>query len=666
MAIYLQFIVLGLGLGAVYIGLSNALLLVYRATGIINFAQGAIAMWGAYVFARLRKDGTLVFPVGSFSFTDKPSVPVALLLGFVMALLLGLAVHWLVFRPVRSAPVLAQVVVSVALMLTMQALVVIRFGPNNIDIESLVPAESIAFLGARLSVGELVMAGVMLSLSALVWAYFRFTRWGVATRAAAENERGAMLMGFSPNALAALAMVMASLISTAGVIFGGTLTGLNPDNYTLLVVPALAVLLLARMRSIGGLAVASLGLGAFQSVLTLLASKPWWPVWARSGVEQVVPFLVIVVILLLFSKRLPSRGSLQLVRLPDVHIPRIRLVPASILLAGCIALLVFTSGPYRFGVTYSIIMMLLALSYVVVTGYLGQISLSQTAFAGAAGFALSKLTIFWTLPFPLAILLCAVVAGVLGMLVAMPAFRIRGAELAIVTIAAALAIERFIFANPSFTPAEGNPIASPSLWGFDLAMRAGANVSRIEFSLLVLAIACVVVWGFVRLASGETGRTFLAVRANERAAASAGIDPRRTKLIGFCLSAFIAGIAGCLMGYSAGQLSSASFTVFVGLQILSVAYLGGITSFGGAVVAGFIAPLGIIYVITNKLLQIEDYYALISGILLIATAIFNPQGIAGETRRQVEWVRQRLGRRAVSSKPVATAPSTRSGEAHAR
>ena len=149
MAIYLQFIVLGFGLGAVYIGLSNALLLVYRATGIINFAQGAIAMWGAYVFARLRKDGTLVFPIGSISFTDKPSVPVSLLLGLVMALLLGLAVHWLVFRPVRSAPVLAQVVVSVALMLTVQALVVIRFGPNNIDIESLVPAESIAVLGAR-------------------------------------------------------------------------------------------------------------------------------------------------------------------------------------------------------------------------------------------------------------------------------------------------------------------------------------------------------------------------------------------------------------------------------------------------------------------------------------------------------------------------------------
>ncbi len=666
MAIYLQFIVLGLGLGAVYIGLSNALLLVYRATGIINFAQGAIAMWGAYVFARLRKDGTLVFPIGSISLTDKPGVPVSLLLGLVMALLLGLAVHWLVFRPVRSAPALAQVVVSVALMLTMQALVVIRFGPNNIDIESLVPAESIAVLGANLSVGELVMAGVMLLLSALVWAYFRFTRWGVATRAAAENERGAMLMGFSPNALAALAMVMASLISTVGVIFGGTLTGLNPDNYTLLVVPALAVLLLARMRSIGGLAVASLGLGAFQSVLTLMASKPWWPVWARSGVQQVVPFLVIVVILLLFSKRLPSRGSLQSVRLPDVHIPRIRLVPAAVLLAGCIALLMFTTGPYRFGVTYSIIMMLLALSYVVVTGYLGQISLSQTAFAGAAGFALSKMTIYWSLPFPLALLLCAVVAGLLGLLVAMPAFRIRGAELAIVTIAAALAIERFIFANPSFTPAEGNPIASPSLLGFNLSMRSGADVSRIEFSLLVLAIASVVVWAFVRLASGETGRTFLAVRANERAAASVGIDPRRTKLIGFGLSAFIAGIAGCLMGYSAGQLSSASFTVFVGLQILSVAYLGGITSFGGAVVAGFIAPLGIIYVYTNKILQIEDYYALASGILLILTAIFNPQGIAGETRRQIEWVRLRLGRRASSSEAVDKPPLAGSGEAHAR
>lgn len=661
MSIYLQFAVLGFGLGAVYIGLTNGLLLVYRSTGIINFAQGATAMWGAYVFAQLRIDGDLVLPIGRITFREVPSTTVALAIGLMTAMLLGLITHYLVFRPVRRAPALAQVVVSVALMLSIQALVVIRFGPNNIAIDSLIPAGSVKIFGTGVSSAELVMVAIMLAFSALVWGYFRFTRSGAATRAAAENERGAVLLGFSPDRLAAIAMVMASFISTLGVILGASLTGLNPLNYTLLVVPALAVLLVARMESVGTIVIASLVLGAFQSLLNLFAGKEWWPVWAQSGVDQVVPFLVVIIILIVFGQRLPSRGSLQTVKLPDVKVPQFRLVPAAVVVVAVGLLLAATSGTYRFGLTYSIILMLLALSYVVITGYLGQISLAQAAFAGAAGFTLSKVTTNWNMPFPLALIFCSLVAAMLGMLVALPAFRIRGAQLAIVTIAAALAIERFVFNNYSLTPASGNPIANPRLFGLNVGVREGSEIARLSFSLTVLAVAAVVVWAFIRLASGDTGRIFLAVRANERAAASSGINVRLTKLVGFGVSAFIAGVAGCLMGYSAGQLSAESFTVFVGLQVLAVAYLGGITSFGGAAIAGVIGPLGIIYVLLHNVFALGDYYALISGLALIVTAIMNPIGIAGEASRIAELLRVR-GRRSVDRNRL---PSSVSGSAEA-
>ena len=118
--------------------------------------------------------------------------------------------------------------------------------------------------------------------------------------------------------------------------------------------------------------------------------------------------------------------------------------------------------------------------------------------------------------------------------------------------------------------------------------------------MFVLIVLVLVVLLFVRIARGDTGRAFLAVRANERAAASVGIDVRRTKLIGFGLSAFIAGIAGCLIGYSQGQLSADSFSVVVGLSVLAVAYLGGITSFGGALVAGILGPLGLVYTVAAR------------------------------------------------------------------
>jgi branched-chain amino acid transport system permease protein len=655
---FLQFAVLGLGLGAIYIALGTGLLLVHRATGIINFAQGAMAMWGAYVFAQLRVDGTLVFPIGSIDLGRRPPILVAALVGLVMALLLGLIAHYLVFRPVRHAPVLAQVVVSVALMITLQALVVIRFGSNNIEVDSVLPDETFSLLGTEVPLRECLLALVMLVLAGLVWAYLRFTRAGVATRAAAENERAAVLTGLNPDRLAATAQVIAVGIGTVAVILGSSLTGLNPENYTLLVVPALAVLLVARMESVGVVVVAAIVLGIFQSLIGLGVTQPWWPVWAQSGFDQLIPFAVVMVILFVLGRRLPSRGSLQTIRLPDVVPARFRPVPALILGLGAVLALALTSGSIRFGITTSIIVMLLALSYVVLTGYLGQISLAQGAFAGAAGFALSKVTTGLGIPFPISILLCALVATGLGMLVALPAFRIRGAQLAIVTIAAALAIERFVFNNYTLTPPEGNPITPATLFGLDLAVREGRDLSRLAFSLMVLVVAGLIVWAFIRIAGGDTGRTFLAVRANERAAASSGIDVRRTKLIGFAVSAFIAGVAGCLIGYSRGQLSAESFTVFAGLQVLAVAYLGGIASIGGAIVAGILGPLGIVYVILRGVFDLGEYYALISGIGLILTAILNPVGIAGATREQVAWVQKKLSRNRAPdpSEPAAKTP----------
>jgi branched-chain amino acid transport system permease protein len=644
MTTLIEFAALGLGLGAVYVGLSTGLLLVYRATGIINFAQGAMAMWGAYVFAQLQKDGSLVLPVGTIWFPEPPGVAVSLLIGLVNAFLLGVVAHYLVFRPVRRAPALAQVVVSIGLMVALQALAVIRFGPNSLHLDTFLPTGDVTIGSIELPQRELVMAAIMVALAALVWGYLRFTHSGRATRAAAENERGAVLMGFSADRLALIALVMGTLVSTVAVMLGGVLTGLSPTNYTLLVVPALAVVLVARLESIWLGVAGALALGIFQSELSLLSTRDWWPTWAQSGLDQVLPFLVVMIILFAFGKRLPARGTLQAVRLPDVVLPRFVPWKALSLVVVAVIALIVLSPTYRFGLTTSLIVAMLALSYVVITGYLGQISLAQSAFAGAAGFTLSKLTSAWDVPFPLAILLCALVAAALGMLVALPAFRIRGVQLAIVTIAAALAIERFVFDNYSLTPATGNPIGRPTLFGIDFAVRSGRDLSRLSFSFMVLAVLVLVVLLFVRIARGDTGRAFLAVRANERAAASAGIDVRRTKLIGFGLSAFIAGIAGCLIGYSQGQLSAESFSVVVGLTILAVAYLGGITSFGGAIVAGLLGPLGLVYTALHQWFDLGNAYALITGVGLILTAILNPSGIAGETRHQVDWVTRKLRR----------------------
>lgn len=638
MSTYLQFAILGLGTGAIYVGLANALILVFRATGIINFAMGAIAMWGGYTYALLRSDGDLVLPVGSIPLGGDPGFVVAAALGLASTVLLSLLIYYLAFQPVRRAPVLAQVVVSIAVMLSMQALVIIRFGSDTVRVPGFLPTDPVQIGAVRVGLDYVYVAVIMIVLSFLLWCYLRYTRAGVATRAAASDERAAVLMGYGPSRLAGMAMALAALLAAAAVLITAPQTGLNPVSYTLYVIPALAVMLVARMSSMLVATVAGLVLGAVQSVLAFVVTQDWWPAWAASGVDQVLPFIIVMAALLIYGNKLPARGSLQTMRLPEVDIPRIRPLAGGSVFAATALALVVTGGAWRFGLTMSIIWMVLALSYVVITGYVGQISLAQVAFAGTAGFIMSKFGQGVNLPFPLVVLICALCATVLGVIVALPALRIRGAQLAIVTLAAALAIERFVFNNYALTPEEGNAVASPTLFGLDFGVRAGSNVSRLSFSLMVLVVATLMVLAFVRVASGDLGRAFLAVRANERAAASAGIDVRLTKLLGFAMSAFLAGVAGCLLGYAHGQLSANSFTVFVGLQALAFAYLGGITTWGGAAVAGALAPLGLVYTAIDHIWETGDVYALIAGLLLILTAILNPLGIAGAAKHEAHRV----------------------------
>jgi branched-chain amino acid transport system permease protein len=150
--------------------------------------------------------------------------------------------------------------------------------------------------------------------------------------------------------------------------------------------------------------------------------------------------------------------------------------------------------------------------------------------------------------------------------------------------------------------------------------------------LVVLTLAGLAV---ANLGRSGTGRALLAVRSNERAAASVGVDVAVAKILAFGMSAFLAGLGGALIGYSRGQLSADSFGVSVSLTLLAFAYLGGITSVGGALVAGLLAPLGIGYVVLDRSTDIGEHYLLVSGILLVATAVLNPGGIAGSVRSRV-------------------------------
>ena len=452
---------------------------------------------------------------------------------------------------------------------------------------------------------------------------------------------------YSPQMLAGATWLLSSVVAgTIGILVAPT-TVLNPSTYALAIVPALAAALIGRFRSIAVTAAAGLALGSFQAVVTFQTSKTWWPRWAVSGLSDAVPFVIIAIALFVFGDSLPTRGEARAERLPALVRPRNRPSVIIPLVAVGAAAIVLTSGSYRFGVITSMIVSIIMLSLVLLTGMIGQISLAQAALAGFAGFTLSKVTENTGMPFLLSILVSGLAAAAFGVIIGIPALRIRGAQLAVATLASAVALERFIFRNTQFTSASGNPISRPTMFGIDLGIRDGRNIARWQFGLVVLFFLTVAAILVGNLARSATGRRFLAVRSNERAASSVGISVASNKLVAFAMASFLAGIGGSLIGYSRGQLSAESFTAFVGMSLLAFAYLGGITSVSGAIVAGTLAPLGISFVIFDRLLDLGNSYGVIAGLSLILTAILNQEGIAGATRQNLAAISRRFAKERV-------------------
>ena len=331
-------------------------------------------------------------------------------------------------------------------------------------------------------------------------------------------------------------------------------------------------------------------------------------------------------------------------------------------MVAAVAGLLFLGPLWRGAIMTTVIAMVMSLSFVILTGFAGQTSLAQMAFAGVAGFALSKLAMQYGVPFPIAPILAALLATVFGVVLGLPALRLRGTNLAIVTLAGGVAVNEFVFKNPTFVgdvSTGGAKVPNPDLLGWDLGLVLGDTSSRPIFGIVLVAVALALALAVANLRRSTTGRRLLAIRSNERAAAAAGISVARVKMLAFALSAFVAGCAGCLIAYRFGAVSETSYGLFASLTALAVAYLGGITSVSGAVTAGVVATAGVAFFAISEVIgTLGPWSALIGGVLLIVTAIQNPEGIAGAVRTRAAEARRRRQRARPADDAMSSAAST--------
>ena len=631
----LLFSLLGLASGGVTALLAVGVIGAYQASGVVNFAHGAMAMYIAYVFTDLRESGDLVLPViglphmvnlGSHGIALVP----ALLISGVYAALMGAALYLLIFRQLRRSPTMAKVVASIGLMLTIQALAVIQFGSTSAKTSRVLPSDPVAVFGTTVGRDRLWLAATALAAAGVMAAVFRGTRFGVLTRAVAQNERSAMLHGLRPVRVEAGNWAIASLLAGLAGILAAPIISLSPSTMTLAIVPALAAALLANFSSFTVAAAGGIAIGVGQSLcIKAAADWSWFP---QSGMAETLPFLVIAIVMVLRGRSLPTRGDLFVGRLPRApHSGRTSASFATAAVVIAVAIVVL-NGSWRVSVIQSLITACVCLSFVVLAGYIGQASLAQAAFAGVGGFALARLIVDLGLPFPLALILSGLAAVPIGLLVGVPALRIRGVHLAIITLGAGVALDALVFRNRQVSGGiTGTRLPSPSLFGMDMGIRGDAptDYPTIRFGFVALSVFVALGLLVMNIRRSPTGSHFLAVRSNERAASAIGINVKSAKFVAFGVSAFIAGVAGGLIGFQQGQLSPESFTIFVALALLSISYIGGISTVFGALVAGIaLAPGGLVFTALERTLELGRYQPLIAGVGVIITAILHPDGLA--------------------------------------
>ena len=561
-----QFAIIGLGAGSLYAIAAIGLVLVFRGSGVVNFAQGAMGMMAAYVFYELHQNWHL-------------SVVLAIPAGLLVSGALGAAFYYFEIRQLKDASNLIKIVATLALFVIAQEVINLVFGAQPRTVNSSLPTNSVTIFGASVGEDRLWIFGIVIVLTVVLWAIYKYTTFGLATTAVAENPTAAATLAISPDVVAAANWFIGAALGGLAAILLVPITTLSAENLSLIVIPILAAAVIGGFSSFPITTIAGLVLGVAQSEVTRYVSTPGW--------DTAVPFIAVTLILFFRGSRVAGRGEF-FGKLPSVGSGRT--APALLILGGGVSLLcIWIIFPYDWliALEYQLVFAIIIMSLVVVTGYCGQISLAQMAFAGVGGLIASWLYSTYHVDFLLA-LLCGVVAVVpAAVVVALAGVRTRGVALAIVTLGLAFSLEAIIFTNTQFTGGpEGFVTDDPHLFGLPV----GGLEYPARFATLTLGLLVLIGLAVANLRRGRAGRRLIAVRTNERAAAAMGISVAGAKIYAFALGGMIAAIGGVLLCFFLG---APDFTNFVGITSITFAesaVLGGVGHLGGPLVASSYQP----------------------------------------------------------------------------
>src|SRR5882757_2376915 len=629
-----RYAVLGLGIGALYALIAAGLVTVYRGSGIVNFAQGAFVMVGAYA---------------DYEFTTRAGLGFwpAMILTIAVTALLGALVQLVVLRPMRNSSPLTRVVATLGLLITLQAAAALHYGHQVLSVPSYLPTRSVNILPTvPVGLNVVIIFVVGLVITALLWATYRFSPFGRLTSAVAENQRATAALGHSPDTIAVVNwMIGAGLAGLAGVLIA-PITFLEPNQLALLVVPAIAAALVGNFASFPLAFLGALVIGVGESLTTRYVSNPGW--------SDSAAFLIIIAVVLIRGRGLPLR-SFVLDRLASVGTGRVRIIP---LLVGYAVLMVLLGRvlpvEWILPTTVTLVAMFFCLSILVVTGYAGQLSLAQYVIGGLAALVTAQLaggTTHW--PFVLAALVGVAVAVATGALMGIPALRTRGITLAIVTLGLAVVLFSLVLNNLSYNGGTaGIAVDPPTLFGWSI----DPLLHQDRYAMVCVTALFLVGLGIANVRRGAAGRKLLAVRSNERAATALGVSVYWVKLYAFMLAAGVAGLGGALFAFMQSAVLPAQFDQLSSINYVAVTVVGGTGFVGGSALGALLIPNGLFSEIFRNFQALNSWLPLIGGLSVIFVLRTNQDGLFAMNRDLIVAAYQRLtGRLSLGRRPASAA-----------
>jgi len=584
---FLNYAIPGIPQGCEYALIAVGLVLTFRATGVFNLAFGAQAFVAAFAYDLLNQ------------YQNWPQWAAFVVAVLLISPALGLALDRFLFRHIPTASTTAKVVSTVGLLIAIPLTIPILFGTehrNKIAFLWLSPRIVYAhFFSTPLNGTAIATTVITLGVVAALVAVFRWSAIGLQMRAVVESRRLAQLEGVNSARVAAVAWALSStLAGLAGVLMLPQSQTLDPTttlSFTTLLVAGLTAAALASFRSLPLALMWSIVLGIVQNLLVWLL--PAGSV-VQQNVAQALPFVVLVAVLL-FNPRLrnleqstdPMASVDPPPPPPSVQVRDRRLdIPVKwswrLLLAGfVVSSLTWIPDNWVFPFALGIVFSIIFLSVTLMTGLAGQLSLCQATFAGVGGFAAGQMAAHFGIPILLGALLGGIVAAGVGVLVALPALRLSGLPMTLVTLTFAIFADTVLF-QYSWSGSGDTGVTFPRPGNYFAIGSPGDS----HFLILVMIVLALVMLVVTLVQKGTTGRYLAAIRGSQTGAASLGISLTRAKLTVFALSAGIAGLGGALYGSLQTVAGASDFNFGFSLVWVVAVITTGAMTIEGAIQAG--------------------------------------------------------------------------------